>query len=359
MGKAEAGSLKAISNAMKARGLTKLRFYCQLCQKACRDENGYRSHLESEAHFRQVDAIASSGGAKRVIDDFSTTFQKEFVQLLSRRFGTKRVRANQVYQEYIADRHHTHMNATQWGSLSEFVKHLGREGVVQAEDTEQGWFITWIDNSPAALARQDALQKLERAKMDDEQRQRKLLQEQIARASGASIHAADGSSAGDDKQAAAATDKASQGLQRTGSGPIRIGLSLGTSTSRAEQKSSTTSGQDDTRTESLASGSSATAKPTPASTAPAATPFKMGFNVLKSTSKAANPLKQADRSTSGDSSASLQSKSSSAAKGKPPSSMTMAEKIMHDELERKKRKLESSARSSGPQMQQGVKRSRF
>ncbi|KAI3484006.1 hypothetical protein L1887_53020 [Cichorium endivia] len=83
----------------------------------------------------------------------------------------------------------------------------------------------------------------------------------------------------------------------------------------------------------------------------------MGFNVLKSTSKAANPLKQADRSTSGDSSASLQSKSSSAAKGKPPSSMTMAEKIMHDELERKKRKLESSARSSGPQMQQGVKRS--
>ncbi|GAK62845.1 zinc finger protein rts2 [Moesziomyces antarcticus] len=359
MGKAEAGSLKAISNAMKARGLTKLRFYCQLCQKACRDENGYRSHLESEAHFRQVDAIASSGGAKRVIDDFSTTFQKEFVQLLSRRFGTKRVRANQVYQEYIADRHHTHMNATQWGSLSDFVKHLGREGVVQAEDTEQGWFITWIDNSPAALARQDALQKLERAKMDDEQRQRKLLQEQIARASGGSVAAADGSSAGDANQTAAAADKASQGLQRTGAGPIRIGLSLGTSASKTEQKSGEASSQNGARTAPLASGSSAASKPTLAGTSQTAAPFKMGFNVLKSTSKAANPLKQADRSALGDSSSSLQSKGSSVAKGKPPSSMTMAEKIMHDELERKKRKAEPSARSSGPQMQQGVKRSRF
>ena len=27
--------------------------------------------------------------------------------------GTRRVRANQVYQEYISDRDHTHMNATQ------------------------------------------------------------------------------------------------------------------------------------------------------------------------------------------------------------------------------------------------------
>lgn len=27
--------------------------------------------------------------------------------------GTRRVRANQVYQEYISDRHHTHMNSTQ------------------------------------------------------------------------------------------------------------------------------------------------------------------------------------------------------------------------------------------------------
>ena len=32
--------------------------------------------------------------------------------------GTRRVRANQVYQEYISDRHHTHMNSTQVGNFS-------------------------------------------------------------------------------------------------------------------------------------------------------------------------------------------------------------------------------------------------
>lgn len=69
------------------------------------------------------------------------------------RFGTKRVRANQVYQEFIADKHHLHMNATRWVTLTEFVKHLGRTGVARVDETEKGWFIAWIDSSPKALAK--------------------------------------------------------------------------------------------------------------------------------------------------------------------------------------------------------------
>jgi len=53
-----------------------------------------------------------------------------FLELLRRRFGTKRVGANIVYQEYIADKEHTHMNATQWETLTEFIKWLGREGSI-------------------------------------------------------------------------------------------------------------------------------------------------------------------------------------------------------------------------------------
>jgi len=69
------------------------------------------------------------------------------------RFGTKRVRANQVYQEFIADKHHLHMNSTRWVTLTEFVKHLGRTGVARVDETEKGWFIAWIDSSPKALAK--------------------------------------------------------------------------------------------------------------------------------------------------------------------------------------------------------------
>ena len=40
MGKEKAGPLtpKGISNRIKAKGLQKLRWYCQMCQKQCRDE---------------------------------------------------------------------------------------------------------------------------------------------------------------------------------------------------------------------------------------------------------------------------------------------------------------------------------
>lgn len=68
---------------MKAKGLTKLRFYCQICQKACRDENGYKCHVESESHMRQIAALGSNAG--KVIDNFSKEFQDGFVSLLSRR----------------------------------------------------------------------------------------------------------------------------------------------------------------------------------------------------------------------------------------------------------------------------------
>ena len=83
MPKAEAGTAKAFANAQKAKGLTRLRWYCQVCQKQCRDENGFKCHTQSEAHLRQMLVVGENAG--RHIADFSSTFQSEFVKLLSRR----------------------------------------------------------------------------------------------------------------------------------------------------------------------------------------------------------------------------------------------------------------------------------
>lgn len=82
-------------------------------------------------------------------------FRNDFLELLRRRFGkhfmyyaqktfwsitcsgsqfhilflgTKRVHNNIVYNEYISHREHIHMNATQWETLTDFTKWLGREG---------------------------------------------------------------------------------------------------------------------------------------------------------------------------------------------------------------------------------------
>lgn len=38
MPKHEAMTPKAVANKIKSKGLQKLRWYCQMCQKQCRDE---------------------------------------------------------------------------------------------------------------------------------------------------------------------------------------------------------------------------------------------------------------------------------------------------------------------------------
>lgn len=74
---------KAIANAMKSKGLQKLRWYCQVCEKQCRDENGFKCHMMSESHLRQMLVVGENAGS--YINDYSRTFMNEFIALLSRR----------------------------------------------------------------------------------------------------------------------------------------------------------------------------------------------------------------------------------------------------------------------------------
>ncbi|KAL0853110.1 hypothetical protein ABMA27_012878 [Loxostege sticticalis] len=178
-GKAEKGTPKYIANKIKAKGLQKLRWYCQMCQKQCRDENGFKCHTMSESHQRQLLLFADN--ASKYIDEFSKEFADGYVELLKRQFGTKRVNANKVYQEYISHRDHLHMNATQWETLTEFVKWLGREGKCVVDETEKGWFVAYIDRDPAAVAALEAKAKKEKMDKDDQERMLEFIQKQVER----------------------------------------------------------------------------------------------------------------------------------------------------------------------------------
>jgi len=151
-----------------------------MCEKQCRDENGFKCHCSSESHQRQMILFADS--PDKFINSYSNDFKKDFLNLLSRRFGTRRVGANTVYQEYISDRNHLHMNATIWNTLTDFVKYLGKEGICEVEETEKGWFIKWIDRRPETLARQEAFLRRERSERDEEEREQRQILEQIERA---------------------------------------------------------------------------------------------------------------------------------------------------------------------------------
>jgi DNA/RNA-binding protein KIN17 len=180
MPKAEVGSTKYLNNKLKSKGLQRLRWYCQVCERQMRDENGFKMHTQSESHVRQMLLVGED--PKKYINDYSNQFQRDFLQLLRTSHGEKQVNMNHFYQEYISNKEHIHMNATKWPSLTEFAKFLGREGICRVEETDKGIQIAWIDNSPEALRRQDAIRKKERQDKGDEEREQMLIREQVRRA---------------------------------------------------------------------------------------------------------------------------------------------------------------------------------
>lgn len=180
MGKGPNDFLKAVANASKSKGLQKLRWYCQVCAKQCRDENGFKCHCTSEGHLRQMEIFGMN--QKRFIDGYSEEFLKDFLNLMAVSHRNSRVSATVVYNEYIAHKEHVHMNSTKWTTLTEFIKYLGREGICEIDETPKGWFLIYRPEDKEEKMRQAQRGKRERAHEEEEERNARLIREQIERA---------------------------------------------------------------------------------------------------------------------------------------------------------------------------------
>jgi len=180
MGKHAVGTPKWISNKIKSKGLQKLRWYCQMCEKQCRDENGFKCHTTSESHQRQL--LLFGENPNQYLSDYSKDFEKGYSDILRRQYPGKRVHANVVYQQYIGYKEHVHMNSTCWVTLTAFVKHLGRSGKAVVDETEKGWFVTWIEKEFEELEADKRLAKKDKLAKDDDERVREYIEAQIDRA---------------------------------------------------------------------------------------------------------------------------------------------------------------------------------
>lgn len=181
MGRADFGSAKYQSKQLKASGLQKLKYYCQLCQKQCRDANGFKNHLLSPSHMGRIANLSADGRGNSVVEEYSSTFEKEFLRLLKINHGTKKINANKFYQEYILnDKNHVHMNATKWLSLTSFIKYLGRLGKVSVEvpdeEDEFNLEIRLVDSS-----REIEAKNKEKMRRTDEERALKFIADQVAK----------------------------------------------------------------------------------------------------------------------------------------------------------------------------------
>lgn len=171
---------KAAAKKIKAAGLQKLRWYCEMCRKQCRDDNGFKNHCLSESHIKNMKHFAQHRG--RIIAGNSQIFASGFIRILSHRHSTNRVHSNQVYQEYIADKEHVHLSGTRWGGLREFCFYLDRNGIAKAEETDKGIFLTWIDNNLQDRQKREKEERKIKAERSEQERDDAVLQEILTKA---------------------------------------------------------------------------------------------------------------------------------------------------------------------------------
>ncbi|SMN17898.1 similar to Saccharomyces cerevisiae YOR077W RTS2 Basic zinc-finger protein [Maudiozyma saulgeensis] len=177
-------SAKFLSKQMKARGLQKLRFYCQVCMKQCRDDNGFKSHIKSPSHLKKISQVTTED-----IDKYTAQFESDFLTLLRVNHGEKLIAANKVYNEFIQDRDHIHMNSTQFTSLNKFIQHLSKEGKIRIqnlddfdkpENIEMGsLLISYVDTSGSNTVRKQQLEDIEKLEKADQEVKSYILRKQI------------------------------------------------------------------------------------------------------------------------------------------------------------------------------------
>ena len=93
----------------------------QICEKQCRDENGFKCHTQAESHVRNALLVGEASllgpniqlffvadtafkDPRKHISDFSNQFQRDFLQLLRTSHVEKAVHINHFYQTYIANK---------------------------------------------------------------------------------------------------------------------------------------------------------------------------------------------------------------------------------------------------------------
>lgn len=309
---------------MKSKGLQRLRWYCQVCEKQCRDANGFKMHTQSESHVRQMIVVGED--PKKYINEYSNQFLRDFLLLLRTGHGEKQVHINHFYQEYIANKEHIHMNATKWPSLTELAKHLGREGTCRVEETEKGLHIAWIDNSPDALRRQEALRRKEAQDQGDEQLEQRMIREQIKRAQAAT------GSRNEPKE----EEDESRELKRQEGEKIKLSFgaklpappSATTSESPAPNSTTTEGDQPTHPSEPQTDNDKSTDAPTPVPAPPKAAGFGGISMKLGGKPQTKNVFAQAKKNAL--------SGSKKSNKVEQPKKMSEAERIMKEEMEKKR-----------------------
>eukprot|EP00656_Telonema_subtile_P018203 TRINITY_DN19810_c0_g1_i3.p1 TRINITY_DN19810_c0_g1~~TRINITY_DN19810_c0_g1_i3.p1 ORF type:complete len:396 (-),score=71.34 TRINITY_DN19810_c0_g1_i3:35-1222(-) len=150
MGKHEVGTAKWLNVQERKKGATKIRWFCGLCGVGCKDENGFKCHLESEKHITNESTVATSRKRGRMfVDEFSKAVERKFLDFMVIEHLNHQILAHDAYIEFMADyddgkgdRHMKNLTKTVWGTLGVFVAYLRDRGKIDANKGVKGWVLT-------------------------------------------------------------------------------------------------------------------------------------------------------------------------------------------------------------------------
>lgn len=139
--KAERGSTRWVYNNF-LRKQTKLRWVCGLCNVWCKDENGFKCHLEHPNHIRKSEISRQSKAPDFKMSPRDEAFAASFVQYLAQNYLNRKVLLHEVYREmYPDDKFQRLMHDTCWGSLGTFINALSKAGECEAVKGPKGWVV--------------------------------------------------------------------------------------------------------------------------------------------------------------------------------------------------------------------------
>lgn len=127
-------------------GLFRQKYYCQTCNRQCRDKDGFKCHLNSDTHRINTEKIALN--PEMYINNFSQEFEKGYIDILRRFYNNVFVSVNKVNQEYILDKDAARLNSTKWTTLTEFIKYLESKGNFDLKINEKEYLIRYRDTKP-------------------------------------------------------------------------------------------------------------------------------------------------------------------------------------------------------------------
>jgi hypothetical protein len=147
------------------KGQGKMKYFCQMCSKQCKDANGFKCHQTTEGHRAQMKLFLED--PQKYIEEFSDSFEEAFLIELGEASDDWRV-ASELLSTVMRGPDNVRLNATKWKTLSDFLQYIESEGLVELKpdpDRPTGYMVRRLDpgrEERIAKAMAEEKRKLER-----------------------------------------------------------------------------------------------------------------------------------------------------------------------------------------------------